>query len=814
MNFKEVKRSAEKYLPAIILERIISRKGLKSLNNLFFFLTLLLVLFSAVVFFLGEYLPDPLVELEYQIYGLGGIVLAFWSTAFAFYSFSNYYRFLDIARTPKERVTSGIRASFEVSEILYETGNKDPVFGFMSSTFGSRALLRCGIPYETTRAFLSEKKNSLNKDALTFPDKKTISVRDHAEVLYRQDTELAEFIFNNGLQEHEYLGAVRWLEDIFVKLRKMERWWSEENLKRVEPIGDDWAYGKAYELEKFSQPIEALVNINESLEEFHEKEIGNLEVILSRSQEANALLISEAGTGKLAVIAGLASKIRSENIIEMLAHKKILVLDTGMLIAATGDKTDFENELITILNQTAKAGNVILVIDNLPYLINSATSFGSDVTGLLDSYLDSPDINVLALTDKANFHNIIESNTTLMARFEYVIMEDIREESVISLLEEKLISLESSSGVMFTYPALLNIVSSAKRYFPGGVMPDKAVDLLVELAPSAASKGIEVIDKKNVDDFVREKTGIPVGEVTEEERDTLSHLEDILHERVVGQDQAINAVSNALKRARSGISDPNRPLGSFLFLGPTGVGKTETSKALAEIFFESSEEISRLDMSEYQGSDALGRLIGSLGSGKVGTLASMLREKPYAVLLLDEFEKADKDVHNLFLQVLDEGVFSDASGKEVNARNTIVIATSNAGSDLIWEYEQKGENIGEKTPEIIDKIIQRGIFSPELLNRFDGVILFHPLEKDHLEKVAELEVEKLRKRVREKGVEIEVSRDVIDHLVEVGSDPKFGARALRRAVQDNLEKAIANKLISEGSETGATLRITKEDIAS
>ncbi len=807
MDLEDIRKASLAYTPAIMMGRIISPASLGFLSRASLFPLILLVTTSATLLLAGHLLPERLTGFEHIVYGISGVVLALWSTLFALYCFSNYFRFRDIALNKKERAKAGIKVSFETAEILHNTDQSDLVAGFLRSGFGKLTLFRCGIPQEKIDSFISKRKNPLPASSLPTINREFVSVHSYVEALYQADEEFSDFIFKSGLHEKEFLGATRWIKDLFVRIRRSERWWSEENVSKIEPIGTDWAYGVAYELEKFSKPIEKMIDITDSLEGFHGKEIKDLELILSRTEEANALLISDAGTGKLAVIGGLASRIRTEKTAEKLAHKKVLVLDTGALMAVMKTRSDLEGELIKIMNQTTNAGNIIMVIDNLPYLIKGAQSLEADIVNLLDSYMGSSSVNIIALSDKANFHNMLEPDTTLMSRFEYVILEDIKEELIVSLLEEKLLRVEKENGITFTYPAILSIVSSARRYFPGGVMPDKAMDLLIEVAPYAVSKKIKMVEKEDVETLVRKKTGIPVGVVTEEEKGVLSNLEEILHEKIVGQDQAIDVISNALRRARSGISDPNRPLGSFLFLGPTGVGKTETSKALAEVFFESSENISRLDMSEYQGTEALGQLIGSLKTGRSGRLATLLREKPYSVLLLDEFEKADKDVHNLFLQTLDEGVFTDSAGKEVNARNSIIIATSNAGSDIIWEYSGKNENLREKTGDIIDRIIEKGIFSPELLNRFDGVIVFHPLDRDHLREIAHLEIAKLKKRIRERGIEVKISDEVVDHLIESGTDPKFGARALNRAVQEKLEKVIADRIIAENPKPGSVMNI-------
>jgi len=343
-------------------------------------------------------------------------------------------------------------------------------------------------------------------------------------------------------------------------------------------------------------------------------------------------------------------------------------------------------------------------------------------------------------------------------------------------------------------------------------MPNKAIDLLYELAGRAEKTQKRQLTRADVLEFVKAKTGIPTGTVSEDEKDKLINLEKILHERVIGQDEAVSAVANAMRRSRAGVSNPNRPIGSFLFMGPTGVGKTETTKALAQAFFGDDNRITRLDMSEYKAADAMPKLIGSFGANTPGVLSSMLREKPYGVLLLDEFEKASKEVVDLFLQVLDEGVFSDMRGKKVNARNMIIIATSNAGSDIIYDSVQRGEKLSEKKSEIVDTIVKQGIFRPELLNRFDAVVLFQPIDNARLRDIAKLMLEKFRLRIQTRGIDLEVTDDLIDYLMKFGSDPKFGARPMNRAIQDVVEQKIADKIIKGVIKPGEKIRLTSDDL--
>src|SRR3989338_1887437 len=343
-------------------------------------------------------------------------------------------------------------------------------------------------------------------------------------------------------------------------------------------------------------------------------------------------------------------------------------------------------------------------------------------------------------------------------------------------------------------------------------MPDKAIDILVELTPSMLAHGGHIVKKVDVLRFIHEKTSIPVGDISEEERDRLLNLETILQKLVVGQEEALQVIANAMRRSGAGVRNMNRPIGTFLFLGPTGVGKTETAKALATVFFGNENAMSRLDMSEYQGDDGLERMIGGL-DGTPGALPVMLKEQPYGVLLLDEFEKTNPKVLDLFLQVLDEGIFHDAQGKKVNARNTIFIATSNAGAPRIREAMQKGIDLESVKKEIIDQIIAQGKLNPELFSRFDGIILFHSLTTEDYRKIAELMLKKLQKRLREKSINLVINDVLVSAMMTHCVDPEFGARPMARAVQEIVEQKVAEKIISGKIAEGSTVEFTAADFS-
>jgi len=338
------------------------------------------------------------------------------------------------------------------------------------------------------------------------------------------------------------------------------------------------------------------------------------------------------------------------------------------------------------------------------------------------------------------------------------------------------------------------------------------VDILEEVTTFVFRAGGTMVDRDEVLKIIEKKTGIPLGKMASGEKEKLLNLESILHERVIGQEEGISAIARTMRRARSGVTNEKRPFGSFLFLGPTGVGKTETAKALAAIFFGSEDRMIRLDMSEYNDDNALDRLLGTFESEKPGVLSSLLRANPYAVLLLDELEKGSREVQQLFLQIIDEGEFKDARGKTVNARTTLIIATSNAVADSIYSIVLRKEKPEDHREELIAEIVERNIFAPELLNRFDAMVFYRTLTQAELGQVANLMLKSFAARLKKKGLTLVINDVLLRHVIKHGYDPKFGARPMRRAIQDRIEDLIARRLISGNIKRGDVVALTEEDL--
>jgi ATP-dependent Clp protease ATP-binding subunit ClpA len=640
---------------------------------------------------------------------------------------------------------------------------------------------------------------------LTISGGKIIMLKDLAGTLFDDNADFAKLLSSKGLKKGDWLNIVEWVADGIGAEELSLRWWRRENLDRLGSIGRGWSFGGTYTLDLYARDLLEAPESNFSSYEifFRDKEVRQIESVLSRSNEMNVLLIGMTGPVRMDVLWTFVKEVKNNLILPVLEHKRILLFNTSLFVSAFKERSAFENQIINVFNEAVKAGDIILVIDDFAGFLTEALSLQSNVFSILDQYFSSSSLQVIAMVDTDKFHHLIETRPDIMSRFEKVQIEDLTEDQVVMTLIEEIDHIEKRYPIKFTYQALFTIVKSAESYFSEGALSEKAKDLLTELIPWALKQKKYLLSDKEVEDYVRAKTNIPIGEITPAEKTKLMNLEQDLAARVIGQDQAVKAVAGAMMRSRAGTRNTNRPIGSFLFLGPTGVGKTETAKALAATYFGDETKLMRLDMTEYQAADSMNRLIGSFADNKPGVLTSMIRQNQFGVLLLDEFEKTNTEVLNLFLQILDEGKFADMEGKPVNARNIIFIATSNAGADKIWELVGQGDDPVAHRDELINDIVSSGIFKPELLNRFDEVVIFHPLVPDVLKSVSALMLKKLAERLQYKGIELIVNDYLINLVSSEGANKIFGARPMNRYIQENIEQAIAGKIVAGEVKAGS-----------
>jgi len=608
--------------------------------------------------------------------------------------------------------------------------------------------------------------------------------------------------------------AIAWVARERERDEKTKKFWLRENLLTVRGIGKEWAYGFTYNLDRFSDELTLPRSRNfKTYLIGREKEIDQVERILTRAEENNILIVGEPGTGRKTVVRGFADFVAQGMVLPPLQHKRVLQLDLGAVIAGSANDSEIEARLIRLFDEAIRAGNIILVIDDFHDFVSQQSGLGKiDMSGLLMPYLGSRGMQLIGIVTFEGLHKNIESNPGLLKLFEKVEVKEPDEKNSLLILQDVTPKLEARLGVKVTYQALREIVSKASRYFGDVPMPERAIDLLDEAMVYLATKTNEkFLRVEHVDVILSEKTQIPIGEISQDEKEKLVNLEDILHRRVINQAEAIKNIASAMRRARVGIGEKRKPIGSFLFLGPTGVGKTETAKALAEAYFGSDERMIRFDMSEYQTIADISRLIGSQ-NGDPGQLVTQIRENPFSLVLFDEIEKAHASILNLFLQVLDEGWLTDAWGRKVSFRNCIIIATSNAGAELIREMVSSGSNQAVLQEKILDFVQREGIFKPELLNRFDGLTVFHSLSHENLVKIAELLLGGLAQRLAEQEIQFVATPALAEKIANLGYAPEFGARPMRRVIQDRVEDLISQRILSGQIQKGQTIEIRPEEI--
>ena len=698
--------------------------------------------------------------------------------------------------------------TFSAGRILEQVERDNLLTGLLKSqSVGRKIIDRLGISKEEANLLLLKQAELKNPPFFNTTNIPLVRASDIAIFVYNNYPDFKTLLTNHGLTQKDLEATVDWV--IYnVENREYERmWWTKDKLAKIPGVASDWSFGRTYFLSKYSRNILNDKEVNSEAISFsgRTRELEQVQSIMNRSSGANVILVGSPGQEKMEVIWNLCRKIKDRTVTPTLIDKKPLLFLTSDFTSSIDNKNDFERKLSTIFSEALIAGDVILVIDNLPKLILQAKQFDLKLYEIIEPYLASSQDQIIALADTDYFHTLIESDQAMMSRFETVLTKPLLTDEIIKIITQEAINVERLYEILYTYPAVLEIAKSAEYYFPDGVSSDKAEDLLSEISPWAVQNGISIIGKNEVLSYVGGKTNIPISTISADEKDKLLNLENLLMKRIISQKEAIFAIAKAIRRNRAGIRNEKRPLGSFLFFGPTGVGKTETAKALASVFFGDEKLLLRLDMSEYQNKEALDRLIGSQEANTQGILSNMLREHPYGVLLLDEFEKTDKEVLNLFLQIIDEGYFSDAYGKKVMARNIMFIATSNAGAEKIFEIVSAGKDPKDYETEIIDYIVQQGIFKPELLNRFDDTILFHPLTKENLSEIANLMLQKVAQKLSEKGITLSINKELIDFVVQGGYNQTFGARPMNRLIQDSVEQHIADLIIRGNLNAGQTI---------
>lgn len=794
-----------------------------------------------------------------------------------------------------EKANVALNLAIESAEIMGHTyiGSEHILLGLLKEGDGVAAaiLTDLGANYETLETIIKEKigtgiMTTVTTDDFTPRTKRILQVAVMQAARLNHNYLGTEHLLIALIEESDSY-AVRFLNEFGIKgpdiLDKINDYFGSKNegdFDSISPFHKDYNTTKK-DSHKRSSNTKTLDQFGRDLTEMARKgeidpvigrqsEIERVIQILSRRTKNNPCLIGEPGVGKTAVAEGLALKIISSEVPELLKEKRIVSLDLTGMIAGTKYRGDFEDRIKNAIDEVKRAKDVILFIDELHTIIGAGSAEGSaDVANILKPSLARGDFQVIGATTISEYRKHIEKDAALERRFQPVTVGEPTEEEAILILQGLRDRYEAHHKVKISDDAIQAAVKFSSRYVADRFLPDKAIDLIdeaasrVRLRAYTAPNELQELEKKvkeldqeksaaiNSQDFERaaklrdeekkarefllhqkqdwkdeyEKangevttediayivsswTSIPVVQLTEEESNRLLKMESILHERIVGQDKAVKAVSKAIRRGRVGLKDPNRPVGSFIFLGPTGVGKTELCKALAQAMFGDESAMIRFDMSEYMEKHTVSKLVGSppgyVGYDQGGQLTEKVRRKPYSVILFDEIEKAHSDVFNMLLQILEDGHVTDSQGRKVNFKNAIIIMTSNVGARLITQNKPSlGFNdVGSKDPDIQklhDTVMTelKNTFKPEFLNRVDDIIVFNKLTADDIDQIARRMLNSLKERVESLGIEIEFTDEAIKTISKNGFDPIYGARPLRRAIQSKIEDTLSEKILEK-----------------
>ena len=694
--------------------------------------------------------------------------------------------------------------SKRISFILNEMGLDE---GFIEK-------LKQGFPEDGKAAFTSILANALDNVVREKSD--FVSTADIFYGFLKTSATLDQALMSIELNENDLFNIIFWANSLFKKGLYPKTIIQKLGSKKA-GMAEDWVSGYTLYLDRFSYDITNPGSFGNFSVEGREDTLKIMENVLSKGSKNNCILTGAEGAGKTTLVYGFAEKIYWGESLPELAHKRVVSLDVAGLLSGTSDPGEIEGRLIGVLNDAVRAGNIILFIDHIHTLFSGQEKAGTvDASEVLGQYLQGSNLRIVGVTTDANYQTYIAPKANIAGNFEKLEVTPTDEDQTIRILEDLSLYYSSKYKIRITYNGLKEVYGLAERFITNKDFPGKAVDMLENVCNAGRNAGAKTLDKKGMDGLAETILKVPVRQAGEEEKQTLLNLEEKLHSKVIGQEAAVRAVSDALRRARTQVTDNKRPIGSFLFLGPTGVGKTELSKALAWAYFGSPDNMIRMDMSEFQQVGSIERFLGRKipGSDQLegGDFVKKVREKPFSVVLLDEIEKAHPDILNLFLQILDEGYITDGMGSKVIFSNSIIIATSNAGANLIRQGVAKSEPMDNLKTDLLNYLQTGGIYKPEFLNRFDGTIIFKPLTKEELLQIAELMFENTTQDLKTKGYIIQIEAPALERLVEWGYQPEFGARPMRRVFQDKLESMLAKKILEESIKKGEPFTVRLMDL--
>lgn len=669
------------------------------------------------------------------------------------------------------------------------------------------------LDYKTIESSLS---NNLNDSNLVFAtsfklsqdyNKNLIDAGCLLVALMITNKQIESYLTTNKLGKDDIINGFSWMQRLIRRMSKSKQ-------KEVfGGLGRDWASGFTPILDQFGVSISAQIqkgNLDFSDVE-REDVLEQMEVNLARGGRNSIVLVGEPGVGKSSLVYGLADRlIRGREKNQALVYQQVFKLNVGAILSAVQNGlAGLEDLIYKIFADLAHAGNMIIYLDEAQLFFSEGTG-SIDISQVLLPLLEQNNFRMIVSVTPEDWQKISANRPTFVQLFNRIDINEPQEAQVTSILEDSAAYMEIKSKNTITYEALKEAYRLSARYIKNKAFPAKAIDLL-EDSLNYPNNGF--ITDKSVQQAVESTQRVKVSEASSAEKEQLLNLENLLHQSMINQDRAVSVVSNALRRSRAGVKNPNRPTGSFLFLGPTGVGKTELSKALASVYFGGNDKIIRLDMSEYQRPGDVSRIIQAASKDQTGSsLLSKVKESPFSVVLLDEIEKAHPDILNLLLQVLDEGKLSDSLGKEVSFKEAIIIATSNAGADDIRKRIEAGQKLEDFETDFTNQLIDKKIFRPELLNRFDEIVLFRPLNQQELVQVCNLMLAEINQTISAQKVSVSLTPAAISKMILRSYDPRLGARPLRRAMQKFVEDEVAKRLLSGQTKPGDNIVLDENSI--
>lgn len=620
------------------------------------------------------------------------------------------------------------------------------------------------------------------------------------------------FIKNHLLNEENYQYVEQWYEYIYDLILKPEPWWKLKHLMSVPPLARDWSMGYTPTLDEYVEDLTS-TGYQMSIRKHvigRKKESAMIERALSKSDEANAIMVGQEGVGKHTIINDFARNIYEGKVNSLLAYKRVLVLNMEKILSKFTDKAQRESFFEELMKEASVSQNVVVVIDNIDRYLN-AESGEVDLSSSIEKFAGTNKLQIVGITTPYLYESAVFPKTNIRSLFSKIDVQEISKEHAKYILLDRVLWFEKRYKLIIPYEIIDLVIEKGDFYLTSVPFPEKALQLMdsVCVYTQQTAKATKVLPEY-VDTVLTNKTHTPTT-LSDNLKIKLLHLEELLSKQIIGQKEAIDELSSALRRAFLMIGKRRKPLASFLFLGPTGVGKTETAKVLSHVFFDTSDHMSRFDMSLYQSTDDIGKLIGSVEKLNPGLLTKAVREHPYGVLLLDEIEKAHPNLLNIFLTMLDEGYYTDSYGQQVDCKNLVIIATSNAGSDHMFamlahtNLQNQGAN-NMSTNTIIDYLVEKKLFSPEFLNRFDGVVAYHPLDTDTALVIAQGLAKTIEQSILEShGVTVRISPGTIEKITKEGYNIQYGVRNLQRIFMQHVEDVIAKALLDGSVKKGEAM---------